>query len=316
MKIGYICIEVNDLNKEQLYNNLLKFIPKELIKNDEPMKNHTSFRIGGPVDIFVSPSNKEQIKYVLKLCKENNIPFYIMGNGSNLLVQDKGFRGVILQIFKNMNKVEIMEDKVWAEAGVLLSSLSNRIKDKSLTGFEFASGIPGTLGGAVFMNAGAYGGEIKQILVNVEVLDENYNEVLLNNKDLELGYRSSILQSKEFIVLSAMLKLEKGNKNEIEERINYLTKKRTTKQPLNIPSAGSTFKRPKGYYAGKLIMDSGLKGYSVGGAQVSEKHCGFIVNKGNATAKDIIELIKYVQTTVYDKYGVKMEPEIRIIGEE
>jgi UDP-N-acetylmuramate dehydrogenase len=308
--------EVNKLNKEKLYNKFLEYIPKELIKIDEPMKKHTTFKIGGPVDIFISPSNKEQIKYALKICRENEIPFYLMGNGSNLLVRDKGFRGVIIQIFKNMSKVEITEDKVWAEAGILLSSLANKIKDNSLTGFEFAAGIPGTLGGAVYMNAGAYDGEIKQVLENAELLDENGNEIVLSNEELELGYRTSILQRNNYILLSARLKLKKGNKKEIEEKMNYLAQQRADKQPINMPSAGSTFKRPPGYYAGKLIMDSGLRGYCIGGAEVSQKHCGFIINKDNATAKDVIDLIEFVQGTVYDKYCVKMEPEIKIIGEE
>ncbi|NLJ87942.1 MAG: UDP-N-acetylmuramate dehydrogenase [Epulopiscium sp.] len=304
------------MNKEKLYNKFLEYIPKELIKIDEPMKKHTTFKIGGPVDIFISPSNKEQIKYALKICRENEIPFYLMGNGSNLLVRDKGFRGVIIQIFKNMSKVEITEDKVWAEAGILLSSLANKIKDNSLTGFEFAAGIPGTLGGAVYMNAGAYDGEIKQVLENAELLDENGNEIVLSNEELELGYRTSILQRNNYILLSARLKLKKGNKKEIEEKMNYLAQQRADKQPINMPSAGSTFKRPPGYYAGKLIMDSGLRGYCIGGAEVSQKHCGFIINKDNATAKDVIDLIEFVQGTVYDKYCVKMEPEIKIIGEE
>ena len=304
------------MNKEKLYNKFLEYIPKGLIKIDEPMKKHTTFKIGGPVDIFISPSNKEQIKYALKICRENEIPFYLMGNGSNLLVRDKGFRGVIIQIFKNMSKVEITEDKVWAEAGILLSSLANKIKDNSLTGFEFAAGIPGTLGGAVYMNAGAYDGEIKQVLENAELLDENGNEIVLSNEELELGYRTSILQRNNYILLSARLKLKKGNKKEIEEKMNYLAQQRADKQPINMPSAGSTFKRPPGYYAGKLIMDSGLRGYCIGGAEVSQKHCGFIINKDNATAKDVIDLIEFVQGTVYDKYCVKMEPEIKIIGEE
>jgi len=304
------------LDRKNLYSKFLEFVPEELIKIDEPMKKHTTFKIGGPADILISPCNKEQIKSILKICKENEVPFYIMGNGSNLLVRDKGFRGVIIQIYKNMSKVKITEDEVWAEAGILLSSLANRIKDESLTGFEFAAGIPGTLGGAVYMNAGAYGGEIKQVLVSAELLDENGNEIILTNEELELGYRTSLLQRKNYILLSAKLKLHKGNKKEIEEKMNDLAQQRAAKQPLNMPSAGSTFKRPSGYYAGKLIMDSGLRGYCIGGAEVSQKHCGFIVNKDNATAKDVIDLIEFVQKTVYDKYQVKMEPEVKIIGEE
>ncbi|WP_408605916.1 UDP-N-acetylmuramate dehydrogenase [Defluviitalea phaphyphila] len=304
------------LDNNKIIKKMLEKLPKESIKIDEPMKNHTSFKIGGPADIFIVPKNIEHIKYAVKVCRENEIPFYILGNGSNLLVRDKGFRGVIIQIYKNMNNVKIEGEEVWAEAGILLSSLSKKIVEAKLTGFEFASGIPGTFGGAIYMNAGAYEGEIKQVLVSADVIDEYGNQMTLSNEELELGYRNSILQKKGYIALSGRLKLKKGDVNKIKEKIKYLTDKRVSKQPLDMPSAGSTFKRPKGYYAGKLIMDSGLRGYSIGGAKVSEKHCGFVVNTGNATAKDVINLIKHIQNTVKEKFGVFMEPEIRIIGEE
>nr|WP_330381857.1 UDP-N-acetylmuramate dehydrogenase [Defluviitalea phaphyphila] len=304
------------MDNNKIIKKMLEKLPKESIKIDEPMKNHTSFKIGGPADIFIVPKNIEHIKYAVKVCRENEIPFYILGNGSNLLVRDKGFRGVIIQIYKNMNNVKIEGEEVWAEAGILLSSLSKKIVEAKLTGFEFASGIPGTFGGAIYMNAGAYEGEIKQVLVSADVIDEYGNQMTLSNEELELGYRNSILQKKGYIALSGRLKLKKGDVNKIKEKIKYLTDKRVSKQPLDMPSAGSTFKRPKGYYAGKLIMDSGLRGYSIGGAKVSEKHCGFVVNTGNATAKDVINLIKHIQNTVKEKFGVFMEPEIRIIGEE
>ncbi|NLM12390.1 MAG: UDP-N-acetylmuramate dehydrogenase [Epulopiscium sp.] len=293
-----------------------EIIPKNLIKINEPMKDHTSFKAGGCADFFIAPENLNQLIKLINFLKENQIPYYIMGNGSNLLVRDKGFRGVIVQIYKNMSDVKIEGEEVWAEAGILLSTLSTKVMHSHLTGFEFASGIPGTLGGAVYMNAGAYEGEMKQVLVSADVIDEEGNIITLTNEELKLGYRSSILQEKRYIVLSAKLKLKKGNIDEIRERINYLTEQRKAKQPIDMPSAGSTFKRPKGYYAGKLIMDAGLRGYSIGDAQVSEKHCGFVVNKGNASAGDIIRLIHHIQNTVKEKFGVLMEPEVRIIGEE
>lgn len=304
------------MDKEQLLKKMQEYIPKELIYIDEPMRNHISFRTGGNADFFIIPNNLNQLINLIQMCRQNQLPYYIMGNGSNLLVRDKGFRGAIIQIYKNMSEVKITGEEVWAESGILLSSLSNKLMNEHLTGFEFAGGIPGTLGGAIYMNAGAYGGEIKQILISADVIDEYGNMITLTNEELKLDYRRSILQEKGYIVLNAKLKLQKGNIDEIKERMRYLTEQRKAKQPLEMPSAGSTFKRPQGYYAGKLIMDTGLKGHSIGGAQVSEKHCGFVVNKGNASAKDIIELIKHIQNKVQEKFGVFMEPEVRIIGEE
>ncbi|MBM7684397.1 MAG: UDP-N-acetylmuramate dehydrogenase [Epulopiscium sp.] len=304
------------MDNEQLLKKMSEYIPRDLIKINEPMKDHTSFKAGGCADFFIVPENSTQLIELVQFLKESQVPYYIMGNGSNLLVRDKGFRGVIIQIYRNMSDVKIDGEEVWAEAGILLSSLSNKIMNSHLTGFEFASGIPGTLGGAIYMNAGAYGGEMKQVLVSADVVDEDGKIITLTNEELKLGYRSSILQQKKYIVLSAKLKLQEGDIDEIKARINYLTEQRKAKQPLELPSAGSTFKRPEGYYAGKLIMDAGLRGYSIGDAQVSEKHCGFVVNKGNASAGDIIKLIHHIQNTVKEKFGVFMEPEVRIIGEE
>ncbi|MBZ4667491.1 MAG: UDP-N-acetylenolpyruvoylglucosamine reductase [Defluviitaleaceae bacterium] len=304
------------MDNEQLLKKMSEYIPRDLIKINEPMKDHTSFKAGGCADFFIVPENSTQLIELVQFLKESQVPYYIMGNGSNLLVRDKGFRGVIIQIYRNMSDVKIDGEEVWAEAGILLSSLSNKIMNSHLTGFEFASGIPGTLGGAIYMNAGAYGGEMKQVLVSADVVDEEGKIITLTNEELKLGYRSSILQQKKYIVLSAKLKLQEGDIDEIKARINYLTEQRKAKQPLELPSAGSTFKRPEGYYAGKLIMDAGLRGYSIGDAQVSEKHCGFVVNKGNASAGDIIKLIHHIQNTVKEKFGVFMEPEVRIIGEE
>ncbi|MFP4698193.1 MAG: UDP-N-acetylmuramate dehydrogenase [Eubacteriales bacterium] len=302
------------MNKDRWYRDFLDIVDGEDILINEPMSKHTSFKIGGPVDFFLTPRSIKQLQLLVNYCRDNEVPHYIIGNGSNLLVRDGGFSGVIIQIYKNLSSVKIDNDKVFAEAGILLSTLAKKICKASLKGFEFASGIPGTLGGAVCMNAGAYGGELKQILVSATVINDKGDLVTLSNEKLELGYRTSIIQKNGYIVVSATLELEKGNQENIQDHINELTNKRKTKQPLELPSAGSAFKRPIGYFAGKLIMDSGLKGYKIGDAQVSEKHCGFIVNTGNATAKDVVLLMQHIQETVKDKFGVNLEPEVRIIG--
>lgn len=298
----------------ELKNILLNKFANIDVRAHEPMKNHTSFKIGGAADLFVIPKTVDQIQAVIELSQRNDIPYFIIGNGSNLLVNDEGYRGVIIQISKNMNDVKITEGRVNAEAGILLSSLSKRIAKEELKGFEFASGIPGTLGGAIYMNAGAYGGEIKDRLVEVRAMDEKGGIHTYTKEELELGYRKSIFQKNHYFILEATLEFEKGNKDEIDSITKELTKRRKEKQPLDMPSAGSVFKRPEGYYAGKLIMDAGLRGCSIGGAQVSEKHCGFIVNIGNATAQDVIDLIAHIRKTVYKQFGVIMQPEVRILG--
>lgn len=290
-------------------------VAPEDVMIQEPMSKHTSFRVGGPADFYVIPQNTQAIKALIKTCREANIPYFVMGNGSNLLVRDSGFRGVIIQISNRLSAVRFEGEKVYAEAGVLLSKLSKKVLDASLEGFEFASGIPGTLGGAIYMNAGAYGGEMKDVLGAVYVIDSLGNEFRIDKDELELGYRKSVLQNRELFALSACLRLKKGNQEEIKNKMNELTVQRTTKQPLDMPSAGSTFRRPEGHFAGKLIMDAGLRGYSVGGAQVSEKHCGFVVNKGDATAADILQLIEHIQREVKASFGVELHPEVRIIGE-
>ena len=251
----------------------------------------------------------------LQFLKENNIPFYLIGNGSNILVRDGGFRGVVLSL-KNVKNIYVDGEKIEAECGVMLKEVSDKAIENSLTGFEFACGIPGTIGGAVFMNAGAYDGEISKVIESAEVIDENCNIIRLSREELDFGYRSSLVMKKGYTVLSAVFKLEKGQVKTIKELIEDLTNKRESKQPLEYPSAGSTFKRPTGYFAGKLIQDAGLKGYSIGGAAVSEKHSGFVINKGNATAKDITDLIKHIQDEVKKQFGVDLHPEVRIIGEE
>lgn len=300
-----------DLIKEELQ----EIVDRDCIKYDEPMKNHTSFKVGGPVDILVIPNKIEQVERVIESCKKHKINYFVMGNGSNLIVRDGGFRGVVIKLTA-INSIMIDGNIVKAEAGVLLSTLSKEILRSSLKGFEFASGIPGTVGGAAAMNAGAYGPEIKDILESALVLDNDGNIISLSNKEMDFSYRSSIVQKKNYIVLEATFKLEEGNYDEIKNRMDELNKRRVDKQPLNYPSAGSTFKRPEGHFAGKLIEDSGLKGKAIGGACVSEKHANFIINYNNATASDVLGLINFVKETIKENYGVTLEPEVKIIGEE
>ena len=293
---------------------------QEILGNDrvleaEPMSKHTTFRIGGPADLFVAPENTDEIKRLIAVCKEENVPYFVLGNGSNLLVSDQGYRGVIIQLYRSFGKISLEGNEIHAQAGALLSGIAATAKKASLTGFEFAGGIPGTLGGAVVMNAGAYGGEMKDILKEVTVLTQDGDVVTLQADELKMGYRTSIIKEAGYIVLEAVISLEKGNQDEIKSRMQELAGMRSSKQPLSYPSAGSTFKRPEGYFAGKLIMDSGLRGYQVGGAQVSEKHCGFVINMGNATAKDVTTLMADVQRIVMEKFGVKLEPEVKFLGE-
>lgn len=298
-----------------MFNGLLEKLPREIIKIDEPMKNHTSFKIGGIVDCFVVPKNVDQLKYTINICNSNDIPYYVIGNGTNLLVSDKGIRGIVVQIYKNMDNYAVYDDIISADSGIMLSKLANISLENNLSGIEFASGIPGTLGGAVSMNAGAYGGEMSHIIESCTVMDGKGNIYTLNKEQLQLGYRTSIISKQNLIALNSKIKLTKGNYNEIKNRIEDLNMQRKTKQPLDLPSAGSVFKRPVGNYAGKLIMDAGLKGFSIGEAQVSEKHCGFIINKGNATCKDVVNLIKYIQKTVKTKFDIDLETEVKFVGE-
>lgn len=286
------------------------------VKFDEPMRLHTTFKIGGPADAFVEVQNAEEIISLIKYCKQNSIPYMIMGNGSNMLVSDKGIRGVVIQVGKAMNNITIDGEAVTAQAGVLMSTLANAILKAELSGFETLSGIPGTLGGGIYMNAGAYGGELKDVIDTVTYIDESGEIITKPNEELDLSYRHSMFETGKYVILSAELKLKKGSYDEIKAAMQEYNKRRSDKQPLSMPSAGSTFKRPEGYFAGKLIQDSGLVGYSVGGAQVSEKHAGFVVNKGGATAADVLALIKHIQDTVKEKFGVCLEPEVRLIGEQ
>ena len=281
----------------------------------EPMKKHTSFRIGGNADIYISPKSSEEIQSILFLAKKYDVPVTVMGNGSNLLVSDKGIRGIVIQIGEDMSTILVKGEKITAQAGALLKTIGEKALQSSLEGFAFAGGIPGSLGGAVCMNAGAYGGEIKDILVEAEVLTEDLQIKKLSTQQLQFSYRHSIIPEKGYIVLSATFLLKKGNQKEIAQKMTELAQQRREKQPLNFPSAGSIFKRPQGYFAGKLITDAGLKGYSIGDAQVSQKHGGFIVNKGNATCADVLVLIEHCQKTVFEKFGVMLETEVKMIGE-
>lgn len=302
--------------KDLFYDELKNILEPGQIRIKEPMSQHTSLHIGGEADYMVLPSNAEQIRQVILLCKENNMPYYVMGNGSNLLVSDSGYRGLIIKLSDQFAKITINDDGVVkAQAGVLLSRLSSVIAEQELTGFEFAAGIPGTLGGAVTMNAGAYDGEMKQCLLAATVINSEGKIFELSNEDLKLGYRSSALQNSNLCLLDATMKLEKGNKQKIKDKIRELNYLRQLKQPLDKYSAGSTFKRPEGYFAGKLISDAGLRGYQIGGAAVSEKHCGFLINKDNATAKDFVALINEVARIVEEKFGVRLEPEVKFLGD-
>lgn len=291
-----------------------KNVGKVLI--DEPMKNHTSFKIGGPVDALIIPNEEKQIINIIKTCKKKNIPYLIMGNGSNLLVKDGGIRGVVIKIQEGFNKIQVEGNKIIAEAGALLTGVSRKAMEYSLTGMEFANGIPGTIGGALTMNAGAYGGEMKDVVSTVRAIDRDLNIIEIPNKEMNFRYRNSRVVEDNLILLSTVLELKPGNYGDIEALMKELTYRRTSKQPLELPSGGSTFKRPEGFFAGKLIQDSGLQGQMCGGAQVSTKHSGFIVNINKATCKDVLGLVEIVQDTVMEKYGVKLEREIKLIGED
>lgn len=299
---------------QELGKKLLSILKEEQVKKSEPMKSHTTFRVGGPADYFVTPQTAEEVAKVIEVCSQENVPYYIVGNGSNLLVSDNGYNGVIIQIYKQMNQVEVNGHEIHAQAGALLSLIANRALEAELTGFEFAAGIPGTLGGACVMNAGAYGGEMKDVLKSVTVLTGDGEVKTLQKEELELGYRTSVIAKRGYIVLDAVIGLQGGKKEEIKAVMDDLKERRITKQPLEYPSAGSTFKRPEGYFAGKLIQDAGLRGFQVGGAQVSEKHCGFVINKDQATAADVMNLMNQVSDKVYEKFGVRLEPEVKRLG--
>lgn len=286
------------------------------IRYNELLKNHTSFKIGGPADIFIIPDSLDELIYAIKITREEKIPYFIMGNGTNLLVKDGGIRGVVIKVNGNIDKLTVEGEKIKAQAGALLSNTSKFALENNLTGMEFASGIPGTVGGAVMMNAGAYNGEIKDVVSKVTVLTKDNEMVTYTNEEMNFGYRKSRVIEEELVVLEVEFSLKKGKYEDILERMRDLNEKRTLKQPLELASAGSTFKRPEGHFAGQLIDSAGLRGLRYKDAQVSQKHCGFIVNLGDATYKDISTLINVVQKTVKDVHGVDLELEIKVVGED
>lgn len=304
------------MNQYGKYKNLFNKIYEESqIQLDAKMSEHIYFKVGGPVDILLTPNNVEQLKETITICKKNEIPFYVIGNGSNLLVRDGGIRGVVIKLCE-LNKIERIGNKIIAECGALLKDVSTEATKGALSGFQFAYGIPGSVGGAVFMNAGAYDGEISFVIEKAEVLDDNQEVRVLSKEELNLGYRQSLVMQKGYIVLSATFDLIPGDKEKIQARVDALTKRREERQPLEFPSAGSTFKRPEGYFAGKLIEDAGLKGFTIGGACVSNKHAGFVINNENGTAKDVLGVIYYVKDEVKKQFGVELHPEVRILGED
>lgn len=280
---------------------------------EEPLKKHTTFRIGGAAKYFFTPVNSTEVYNIICYCRENHMPYYILGNGSNVLFSDDGYDGAVINIYNSMNDISVDGERIYAMAGALLSRIAAAAKDNGLHGMEFAAGIPGTLGGAVVMNAGAYGGEMKDIVSCVDILGMDGNIRKYSCEEMRFGYRKSIVSS-EMVVVGAELKLQKGDRTEIEAEMERLKQLRVSKQPLEYPSAGSTFKRPEGYFAGKLIDDTGLRGYRVGDAMVSDKHCGFVINCGNATCKDVKALIEDVQDKVFEKFGVQLMPEVKIVG--
>lgn len=297
----------------QTIEKLKAIMDIENIKENEPMKNHTSFKVGGPADILLIPQSKEELQKVLTICKDSGKPMYIIGNGSNLIVRDGGYKGIIIKT-KALNHVKVDNETMIAEPGISLKDLANIALEEKLTGLEFASGIPGSLGGAVTMNAGAYDGEIKNIIKSIEVITEDGSFKTIPLNECNFGYRSSVIQKNDWVLVGICLVLKNGNYDVIKEKMLNLNTQRQVKQPLEYPSAGSTFRRPEGYYAGKLVQDAGFKGYSIGGAQVSEKHSGFVINKGDATASDILNLISAIQTGVKDQFGVELKTEVIVIG--
>lgn len=304
----------NDM-KQTVAQKLTEILDKEDALFQEPMKNHTTFRIGGNADVLALPRTVKQLQEVLQLAKEAAVPYYIIGNGSNLLVSDGGIRGIVIQIYRNMSQFSAENNTVTAQSGILLSRLAKEAAGAGLTGLEFAAGIPGTLGGAVAMNAGAYGPEMKDVVTQVVYLDEAAEVRRISGESCRFGYRSSRFIDGSCIVLEAQLELSHGNIAEIRAKMEDLAQRRSSKQPLELPSAGSTFKRPPGDFAGRLIEEAGLKGFQIGGAAVSEKHSGFVVNLGKATAKDVRMLIAHIQKAVQEKFGILLEPEVKMIGE-
>ena len=303
------------MTKEQWLTDLRGFLADDHVKMDEPLHLHTLTKMGGPADIFVTPTTEDETAFAVKYAYKNNIPLLLLGNGSNMVVRDGGFRGIVLTL-KSLEAIRIDGTHVYAQGGANIKKVSKIVAAKQLTGFEFACGIPGSIGGAMAMNAGAYGGEIKDIIKQATVLSKEGEKLVLSKEDLALGYRKSIITKKGFYVLSAEFELEVGKQTVIDAKMSELTYQRESKQPLEFPSAGSVFKRPPGNFAGKLIQESGLQGRGFGGAEVSTKHAGFIVNKNNASANDYIQTIEMVKAAVQEKFGIDLELEVKIVGED
>lgn len=299
---------------EAVYEYIRANVPEEDILTEEPMSRHTTFRIGGEAACFIRISSEEQLRKLIPYFENVGVEYFVLGKGSNLLVGDKGYPGVILQISDACQQIEAEENRLQVQAGAALSKVALFAMEKGLEGLEFAAGIPGTVGGGVVMNAGAYGGEMKQVVESVRVLSSEGEILTLDNDTMEFGYRTSIIRNRNFTVLSVTFRLREGNREEIRARIEDFQKRRMEKQPLNYPSAGSTFKRPEGYFAGKLIMDAGLRGFQIGDARVSDKHCGFVVNVGKATARDVTDVIEEVQEKVRERFGVSLEREVIYLG--
>lgn len=298
------------------YEEMVKLLPTADIIYQEPMSKHTTFRIGGAADVFIRISEVKQLQVLIPELVKREIPYYVIGKGSNLLVGDGGFRGVVIQLDETFDEIKVNKDVLTAGAGAGMAKIANVAKQHSLAGFEFAAGIPGSIGGGVIMNAGAYGGELKDVVTGVRVLCRDGNIKEYSNEEMCFGYRISALKNKpEYIVLEVELRLKKGNDEEISAKMQELAGRRKEKQPLEFPSAGSTFKRPEGYFAGKLIGDAGLSGFRIGGAEVSAKHNGFVINTGNATASDVKAVIETVQDKVYQEFHVMLEPEVIFLGD-
>lgn len=295
---------------------LKKFVPEENICLQEPMAGHTTFRIGGPADCFLQPENEEQLIQVQRYLGKVGLPFFVLGNGSNLLVSDAGYRGVIIQVGRKMSAIEVEGCTIKVQAGATLAQVAKAALEHGLTGLEFASGIPGTVGGGVVMNAGAYDGELSQVVARVHVVNSEGEIMELDNETMEFGYRTSAIKNTSLAITEVQFELSEGDKEQIREKMEDYTSRRREKQPLEYPSAGSTFKRPKGFFAGKLIMDAGLRGYQKGGARVSDKHCGFVINTGDATAEDVRNVIREVQERVKEKFHVTLETEVIFLGWE
>ncbi len=294
--------------------SLERIVPSENIYLQEPMSRHTTFRVGGPADCLIAVENGSQLQKLQEYLGKVEIPFVVLGNGSNVLVSDKGYRGIVLQISDKMNQIRVVGSTIIAQAGALLSQVARVAMEHGLTGLEFASGIPGTVGGGVVMNAGAYGGEMSQVVCKVTAAKQDGEILELDNETMEFGYRYSTIRNHPIIVTEVTFSLQEGDREQIKATMEDLASRRREKQPLEYPSAGSTFKRPEGHFAGKLIMDAGLRGFQIGGAKVSDKHCGFVINTGNATAADVMDVIQEVRAIVKDKFNVELEPEVVFLG--